>query len=301
MRVRASSTKWAQAEKALLRRKGSHEEGTGNESGSVLVLALLYLVAISLILTALASWATNDLNNSSRFSAARSLQFAANSATELAIQNIRYNPLLSAGQTLNASPPGYCWGSGPASQLVGSNSVDGIGIEVWCSTAWSPSNANTRVVTLSACLSGVSASTCAINPKLEAVVAFDDYPAGVSSPNPGVCATYCGTGLTIDSWLWSPQIPTVSSINPPTGAVTGNTTITVTGSGFVTGTTVNFVQETGATPSPANVILQSTSVIVSGSTSLSAVVPTVTSGASYFVTVTTPAGTSAYGPIFTYS
>jgi hypothetical protein len=34
---------------------------------------------------------------------------------------------------------------------------------------------------------------------------------------------------------------------------------------------------------------------------MSAVVPTVTSGASYFVTVTTPAGTSAYGPIFTYS
>jgi hypothetical protein len=34
---------------------------------------------------------------------------------------------------------------------------------------------------------------------------------------------------------------------------------------------------------------------------MSALVPTVTSGASYFVRVTTPAGTSAYGPIFTYS
>lgn len=282
--------------------RGTNEEGTGNESGSVLVLALLYLVAISLILTALASWATNDLNNSSAFSSARSLQFAANSTTELAIQNIRYAPLLAAGQTLNASPPGYCWGSGPTSQLIGSNSVDGIGVEVWCSTVWSPSSANTRIVTFSACLSGVSASTCAINPKLEAVVAFDDYPPGLSSPNPGVCATYCGTGLTIDSWLWAPQLPTVSSINPPTGAVIGNTTITITGTGFVAGTSVNFVQETGSTPSSANVILQATSVAFSGSsTSISAVVPSVTSGASYFVTVTTPAGTSAYGPIFTYS
>jgi hypothetical protein len=287
--------------KTLSRGKGLHDECTGNESGSVLVLALLYLTAISLILTALASWATNDLNNSSAFSSARSLQFAANSATELAIQNIRYAPLLGAGQTLNASPPGYCWGSGPTSQLTGTGSVDGVGVEVWCSTVWTPSSANTRVVTFSTCLSGVSASTCAVNPKLEAVVAFDDYPPGVSSPNSGVCAVYCGTGLTIESWLWAPQLPTLSSINPPTGAVIGNTTITLTGTGFVTGTTVDFVQETGSTPSSANVILQSSSVTVSGPTSLTAVVPTVTSGASYFVTVTTPAGTSAYGPIFTYS
>ncbi|HEY5104760.1 MAG TPA: IPT/TIG domain-containing protein [Acidimicrobiales bacterium] len=279
----------------------SRQEIADDERGSVLVLALLYLVAISLILSALASWVTNDLNNSSRFSSARSLQFAANSATELAIQNIRYAPLLSAGQTLNASPPRYCWGSGPTSQLTGSNSVNGIGVEVWCSTAWAPASANTRVVTFSACLSGVNSSTCASNPSLQAVVAFDDYPPGVSTPNSGVCATYCGTGLTIDSWLWSPQTPTVSSINPPSGAVVGNTTITISGTGFVNGTTVNLIQETGATPSPANVLLEASGVVVVGPTTMTAVVPTVTSGASYFVTVTTPAGTSAYGPIFTYS
>ncbi|HEY5266645.1 MAG TPA: IPT/TIG domain-containing protein [Acidimicrobiales bacterium] len=300
MRVGTTTTN-APLVKGACKEKASRKKIGDNENGSILVLALLYLVAISLILTALASWATNDLNNSSRFSAARSLQFAANSATELAIQNIRYAPLLSAGQTLNASPPGYCWGSGPTSQLVGSNSVDGIGVEVWCSTVWSPSSANTRVVTFSTCLSGVNAASCAINPKLEAVVAFDDYQPGLNAPNPGVCATFCGIGLTIDSWLWAPQLPTVSSINPPTGAVVGNTTITLTGTGFVPGTSVNFVQETGSTPSPANVLLQSSSVSYSGSTSISAVVPTVTSGASYFVTVTTPAGTSAYGPIFTYS
>lgn len=300
MSTRTSSTSSARAERNVPTRKRPHDRRTGNESGSVLVLALLYLVAISLILGALASWVTNDLNNSSRFASARSLQFAANSATELAIQNIRYAPLLSAGQTLNASPPGYCWGSGAPSQLAG-NSVNGIGVEVWCSTVWSPSSANTRVVTFSACLSGVSATTCAINPKLEAVVAFDDYPPGVSTPNSGVCATYCGSGLTIESWLWAPQLPTITSINPPFGAVTGNTTISITGTGFVNGSTVNFVQETGATPSSANVILQATGVTVSGSTTMSVVVPTVTSGASYFITVTTPAGTSAYGPIFTYS
>jgi hypothetical protein len=277
------------------------ERNDRNESGSVLVLALLYLIAISLILAGLASWVINDLNNSSRFSSARSLQFAANSATELAIQNMRYAPLLSAGQTLNASPPSYCWGSGPTSQLTGSNTVDGVSIEVWCSTVWTPSSADTRVVTFSSCLSGVIASTCVVKPALAAVVAFDDYPPGVSTPNSGVCAVYCGTGLTVESWLWAPQVPTEASINPASGAVVGNTTITLSGSGFVSGTTVNFVEESGGTPSSANVILEATGVVVVGPTTISAVVPTVTSGASYFVTVTTPAGTSAYGPIFTYS
>jgi hypothetical protein len=277
------------------------ERSDRDESGSVLALALLYLIAISLILVGLASWVTNDLNNSSRFSAARSVQFAANSATELAIQNMRYTPLLAAGQTLNASPPAYCWGSGPTSQLAGANTVDGVSIEVWCSTAWTPASANTRVVTFSACLSGVNASACVVNPTLAAVVAFDDYPPGVSTPNSGVCAVYCGAGLTVESWLWSPKVATVASINPTSGAVIGNTTITLTGSGFVNGTTVNFVQESGGTPSSANVILEATGVVVQGSTSISAVVPTVNAGASYFVTVTTPAGTSSYGPIFTYS
>ena len=265
------------------------------------MLALLFLVAISLVLTAMASWATNDLNNSSRFGSARSLQFAANSATELALQSIRYTPLLSPGQTLNTSPPSYCWGSGPTSELTGSSSVDGVGVEVWCSTVWTPASADTRVVTFSTCLAGVSASACALNPVLQSVVAFDDYPPGVSTPNNGVCAVYCGTGLTIESWLWSPDAPSVSSINPTSGAVIGSTTITLTGTGFVNGTTVNFVEETGSTPSSANVILEATNVVVAGPTSLSAAVPTVISGASYFVTVTTPSGTSAYGPIFTYS
>jgi hypothetical protein len=281
--------------------KRSRHEVAVDEKGSVLVLALLFLVAISLVLTALASWATNDLSNSSKFSSARSLQFAANSATELAIQSIRYTPLLLSGQTLNASSPSYCWGSGPISELTGASSVDGIGVEVWCSTVWSPSSANTRVVTFSTCLAGVSAATCALNPALQAVVAFDDYPPGVSTPNSGVCAVYCGTGITIESWLWSPTAPTVTSINPTSGAVINNTTITLVGTGFVAGTTVNFVEETGSTPSSANVILQATNVVVGGPTVMSAQVPTVTSGASYFVTVTTPSGTSAYGPIFTYS
>lgn len=279
----------------------SRHDRARDEHGAVLVLALLYLVAMSLILTALANWTINDLNNSSHFASARSLQFAANSAAELAIQNIRYNPLLSSGQTLNAGPPTSCWGSGPTSSLTGASSVDGVSVDVWCSTSWTPSSANTRVVTISTCLSGVSAIACALAPTLQTVVAFDDYPPGVSTPNNGVCAVYCGTGLTVQSWLWTPQVPMAPIVSPTTGSVAGGTAITITGTGFVSGASVNFVLESGGAPDPSNVVLAATNVVVEGPTTLTALTPSVSAAATYLVTVTTPAGTSAYGPFFTFS
>jgi hypothetical protein len=116
----------------------------------------------------------------------------------------------------------------------------------------------------------------------------------------------------------------VSSISvtsaPITALNSGNAIpMTISGNGFVPGTTVNFVQETGPSPGPgvvpatANVPVtpsgQEEGVIVpasvtAGSVScsganntnctLTATVPAVTSGPDYFVTVTTPGGTSAY-------
>ena len=264
------------------------------------MLALLYFVSVSLVVTALATWTANDLNNTTQFSTARSLQYAESSATDLAIQSTRYNPLLSAGQTLNAGPPSYCWGSGPTSQLSGSSAIDGFGIETWCSTLWNPSSANTRVVTISTCQSGVSAAACALHPGLQAVVAFDDYPPGVSAPNNGVCAVYCGSGITIEGWTWSPYVPTTISINPSSGTIAGGTTITIYGSGFVSGSSVNLILESGSTPSPSNVVLSGSSVTVVNSTKITAIAPTVSAGGSYFVTVTTPSGTSSYGPVYTF-
>ena len=92
---------------------------TGDETGATLVLALLFLVVIGLLVGGLASWTANDLSNEVVFQNPRSAEFALNSATQLAIQNIRYAPLitpnavLGTDETLNASPPEYCWGSGP--------------------------------------------------------------------------------------------------------------------------------------------------------------------------------------------
>ena len=106
-----------------------------------------------------------------------------------------------------------------------------------------------------------------------------------------------------------PTIPSVTGLvltqtpaAPVSGSVNGNTQITVTGSGFVAGgTTATFVEESGGVPLSANVVLPASPVAVSSSTSMTLSSPSVTVGTTYFVTVTTPAGTSAYGSnIFTY-
>jgi hypothetical protein len=243
---------------------------------------------------------TGDLRSSQIFQSVRSEQYAARSATELAINSIRYaydSPSAPTGntstllaQTLNASPPSYCWGSGPQSELT----TDGVSMDVWCSTAWAPTSASSRTVTFSTCLDGVAAATCAATPYLQAIVSYDDYPSGVSAPSSEPCYLYCGTGMITDSWLWSPTVPTVTGINPAGGSISGGTSVTITGTGFVTGATVNFVEESGGVPTSDNTVLSASSVAVNSSTSITTVSPAMIEGSMYFVTVTTPSGTSAY-------
>jgi hypothetical protein len=176
-----------------------------DETGAVLILALIFLVVVGGVVGSLSTWATNDLNNTSKFTAARSLQYAVSSATETAIADIRYTPLLST--TWNANPPAPCWGSGSSSGLT---NIDGYNVDVWCSTSWNTSSAlATRTVTISACaVTSIQvgetptqlATSCGTNPELQAVVAFGDYPSGNSRPNVAECQVYCGQSMTVDSW-----------------------------------------------------------------------------------------------------
>ena len=47
------------------------------------------------------------------------------------------------------------------------------------------------------------AASCASNPTLQANVTFGDYPANqISPPTTGESAVYCGTTMTVNSWLW---------------------------------------------------------------------------------------------------
>jgi IPT/TIG domain-containing protein len=289
----------------ISRWESRRKDAARDEVGAALILALVFLVAVSGMVLALAGSTSNNLLNSVHFTATRTVDNAASNAIEVAVQSIRYTPTLETSgiaQTLNASPPSYCWGSGPSSSFQSPNSTTTV-IDAWCSTAWTPSSTNSRVVTLSACPTFVTtdAATCALHPLLQEVVTFDDYPAGVSAPNSGQCAVYCGTGITVDSLLWSPSVPAVTGagVNPPSGSITGQTAVTITGSGFVpNATTVNFVD----TNPIDNVIIPATNVSVTSATTLTATSPAITTtGTAYYVAVTTPGGTSAHTPASNFS
>jgi hypothetical protein len=277
-------------------------------AGAILVLALVFLLVGMIVVGALTSALTNDLANSNTFKLVRSTQYAARSATDFAIQSIRYTPLLSTSQTLNASPPSYCWGSSSPSTF---QTIDGVsGVTVWCSTDWNPTSAQTRVVTFSTCLSASTGpAQCAQNPYLQVVVTFDDYPPGISAPTMAKCVVYCGASMDVNSWLWSPVVPTVTGISvtgstSPSGPITGGIAVTIAGSGFVPGAAVDFVEESGGFPANDNVVLSAptAAVTVNGPSSITAIAPAVTEGSTYYVTVTTPTGTSAYSAndVFTY-
>ena len=78
------------------------------DTGATLIMALIYIVAISLVVVALTSWVTSDLKNTTNFSNAASFNTALRSVTELGIQNIRKTPGFSQPGIYD-SPVGNCW------------------------------------------------------------------------------------------------------------------------------------------------------------------------------------------------
>jgi hypothetical protein len=191
-------------------------EGRGrrhsSERGSSLILALVYIVAISLIVGALADWAMNDLSNTTHFQNANSLDNAISGATEVAIQNVRYYPNYNSGTT---SPNyGNCWS--PTSTSASSVPINNYLVAVWCSTKENLKSPNTRVVTFVACTETTttinstnelaSQNSCVLKPTLLAVVTIDDYPSGGGGLLTQTCSGgqgVCGFAATTNQWTWS--------------------------------------------------------------------------------------------------
>jgi hypothetical protein len=174
-----------------------------DESGSSLILAFVLLLVSSLTVLALASWVTNDLNNTSKFQNAGSLLYAAGGATQSAMWTARYT---FTDSTIIGGYP--CPGSYPLMSMNGYQVAD------WCVARTpgsmlpgTPANA-TRQVTFYACLissgTGPLSANCS-HPLLTAVVYFDD-----SDPlKPGQlnvnCTSYanqstCGRIMAVARW-----------------------------------------------------------------------------------------------------
>jgi hypothetical protein len=204
------------------------------EAGAVLILALVYIVAVSFIVIALADWATNSLNDTTVFSSASELHYAATSVTNLAIESIRTTPIPSNTPTQGvATPLSYCWT--PTSGSISDQTIDGNLVASWCSTVEYLSQANTRVVTVYTCLLSAepTGAACQANPLLTASAIFDDYPSNGGPQLQTQCnqaGLTCGEGITLQTWVWGIAISTSLSTISQTAAFYNSSYSSVIGS-----------------------------------------------------------------------
>jgi hypothetical protein len=192
-------------------------------SGKALVIVVAVVVAVGLIIGALTAWELHDKRNGLPPRSSTALDNAISGVMGVAIQSIRYVPLVS-----QTSPgPGYCWkppDGGLISDLVGRRAIDGVSVAVWCSTSENLASTKTRTVTFRACQVLVSLQrtgskgateasknefACEHHPLLTAVVIFDDYPARRHKSLTSTCsatarpARKCGYKATEVKWIWS--------------------------------------------------------------------------------------------------
>lgn len=282
------------SKRSVTRLAGRAERG---DEGSSLVLAIIFLTVVSMVMVALVQWVGNDLNNTAKFTAAQSFQSTADSAAEIALQNVRYNFMVA---TLNASPPVPCWTTSPSPSLL---SLNGQSVDAWCSTSWTTGSTESRVDTISVCLSTVSAANCAQTPLLQVIATFGDFEktTGISSCSPQSTAmssttTTCGTTMTINSWAFGQAPPTVNAVVDGTVSCASGKPIQIQGSGFTGASAVTFVLTTGMS---TNQVFTASSFTTLSDSVINACTPSVGSGAAYVV-VSTPAGSSAFGPTYSY-
>jgi len=97
-------------------------------------------------------------------------------------------------------------------------------------------------------------------------------------------------GVGVAAWVFAPPGPTVASIQPAEGPLTGGTEVRITGTHFTNSSTVSF----GST--------EATAVHVESPTQITATSPAAAAAGTVDVTVTTPGGITATGPAdrFTY-
>jgi len=181
--------------------------GAEDESGAVLILALIFIIAIAVIMLSLLSLTGNDIINASNLQSERSLAYAADGATTASIQAVRYSDTqFSTSATQPCMPDD-----------ASSVDVDGVKITVACDGTSMDAEATpsclanrstlactTRVVRFFACtVGGPSCSAGSSNLVLQAEVAFDDYsdpPESTDVCAPSTGTETCGSGMAVVFW-----------------------------------------------------------------------------------------------------
>jgi hypothetical protein len=184
--------------------RDDREPSCPHEEGAVLLLTVIFVVIIALTLLGLLTLSGNDLTNTSNLQTERSLEYAADGATDAAVQAVRYSYYAFDGHTNKAGDD--CLPDGPAFQNPDRNtttmSIDGNTMMVDCTgTLPSPPGTNTRTVTFMACIQAQAPCTSG-NSVLTATVVFQDHNSFHqylcnSAPN----SATCGIGVVVQSWV----------------------------------------------------------------------------------------------------
>lgn len=153
-----------------------------DDTGSSLILAMVFLVVGSLVVLSLANAATNDLHNAAAFAGVRTTHAAETSTADLALYDVRYTPATCTPNT----PVNYV--------------NAGVTYSAWCSTVSTPTSATSRVVTLSVCVASVASNACSLNPLLSVSATFDDYAPGLHPPVRTECSSNCGASMSVTDW-----------------------------------------------------------------------------------------------------
>jgi hypothetical protein len=157
-------------------------------------LALIFVVAIGLLLYSIVGLAGTNLLNTANLQNERALEYAADGAVDGAIQTIRYDTPMVTNSTCSPTAPAFAPGT-----------INGVGnVVVFCQSA-NPSY--DRQVTFVACASGTASFlSCASlgTSLLQAQVLYSDVANGCLNPGAPGCynpPTTSGSSLTVLSWV----------------------------------------------------------------------------------------------------
>jgi hypothetical protein len=175
------------------------------EAGAILIMAMIFLVAVSIAILAISNWTENSLNNTLKFQNISKEAYAADGVTQLAVRASRYTYLSGLN---NANPVNGYLCPGTSNPVA----INGYAIQDWCSTVFPDPELNfgavTRQITITACLmsstSSMLSSNCASTNQalLTAVIQIDDVPQNeTTDPCTSISDEYaCGANMAILSW-----------------------------------------------------------------------------------------------------
>jgi len=177
------------------------------EDGASLIIAMILLMVVSVAVLAVLGFAGNGLLSTAQLKAQRSLEYAADSATNAAVQGVRYSPYAFDGGTYGGvvSPTDSdCLPNGPALVIpdVAVMTINGQSMTVDCATAnLPPTPQATRTVNFYACLTAKAPCTQA-KAIVYAQVGYNDYSQfDIYLCSDSADVGTCGTGMTINQWI----------------------------------------------------------------------------------------------------